>query len=351
MNNLAYSYADYAEHREESLTLRQQLLALRRKVNGPEHPNTLLAMEDLGDYYAQAGRLDDAVKLWEDALVISRKVNGPEHPDTLFLMNTLADGYFGAGQPDKALNLREQALAPSRKVLGPEHPFTRAVMNHLVESYFAAGRIRDAVTLLEESVRSNPKDTEASLTLAIWQTSCGQDADYEVTRRRLLQQAEGTDQPVTAERAAKVACLRPSTNAALLTNALNLAQRAVELGKKDQYLPFYQLALGLAEYRNAQYAAAEQTLTVAGETVGDHHDLGIDNRSEIQGTARLFRAMSLFKQDKLDEARKLFSQAEAEMPPLPKDESKPIVEGKPFDRDLIVRWLAYKEAKALIEGP
>jgi hypothetical protein len=39
------------------------------------------------------------------------------------------------------------------------------------------------------------------------------------------------------------------------------------------------------------------------------------------------------------------------MPPLPKDESKPIIDGKSFDRDLVVTWLAYKEAKALIEAP
>ena len=149
--------------------------------------------------------------------------------------------------------------------------------------------------------------------------------------------------PATAERAAKAYCLRPSTDAALLAKALNLAQRAVELGKSNPDLPWYQLALGLAEYRNGQYAAAERTLTVAEQTAGEEH--------EIPGIARLFRAMSLFRQDKPEEARKLFSQAEAQMPPLPKDESKPLVDGKPVSHDVLIWWLAYKEAKALIEGP
>ena len=62
-------------------------------------------------------------------------------------------------------------------------------------------------------------------------------------------------------------------------------------------------------------------------------------------------ARSLFMQNKPEEARKLFSQAEAQMPPLPIDETKPIIDGKSFDRDLLVMWLAYKEAKALIGGP
>jgi hypothetical protein len=37
---------------------------------------------------------------------------------------------------------------------------------------------------------------------------------------------------------------------------------------------------------------------------------------------------------------KVFRQAEAQMHPLPKDESKPIVDWKSFDRDLLVMWLA-----------
>jgi len=46
-------------------------------------------------------------------------------------------------------------------------------------------------------------------------------------------------------------------------------------------------------------------------------------------------------------ARKLFNQAEALMPPFPKDESEP----QPAGRDVLIWWLAYKEAKALIDGP
>src|SRR5208282_3583375 len=117
--------------------------------------------------------------------------------------------------------------------------------------------------------------------------------------------AEGTARAGMADKAAKVYCLRPSTNAALLSEALNLARRAVELGQNDVWLPWYQLGLGLAEYRNGQYAAAERTLSIADQTGAAQHG--------IQGTARLFRAMSLFRQDKTEEARKLFHQAEAQM--------------------------------------
>jgi serine/threonine protein kinase len=350
MNDLAASYAE-AGRRDEAMNLREQVLPLARKVCGSEHPFTLGAMNNLANSYNEAGRWEETLNLREQLLPLFRKVLGSEHPYTLNGMNNLANSYDKAGRRDEALKLREQVLPLRRKVNGPRHRYTLLAINNLADSYFEAGRNKEAIALLEESCRLNPKDTDGSLTLATWQTWSGMDADYEATRRRLLQQAEGTDQATTAERAAKVACLRPSTNAVLLTKALDLAQRAVKLGKSDQYLPWYQLALGLAEYRNGQYAHAEGTLTLAEKMAGDNHDHSVDQQREIQETARLFRAMSLFRQDKPEEARKVFRQAEAQMPPLPKDESKPIVDGKSFDRDLIVTWLAYKEAKALIEGP
>ena len=56
--------------------------------------------------------------------------------------------------------------------------------------------------------------------------------------------------------------------------------------------------------------------------------------------------MSLFRQGKPDEARKVAIAAAAKMKPLPADEQNPLAGGANAD-DLIL-WLAYKEAKALI---
>jgi tetratricopeptide (TPR) repeat protein len=342
MNNLAISYVN-AGRRDEALKLREETLALRRKVSGPEHPDTLSAMQNLAISYDEAGRRDEALKLKDEVLALCRKVLGPEHPETLIAMGNLAFSYDQADRRDEALKLQEQVLALCRKVLGPEHPGTLTVMKQLENSYWSAGRGTEAIPLLAKACEVDPKDTDASLTLATWQTWLGQDADYEATRRRLMQQAEATDQAGTAERAAKAACLRPSTDAALLTQALNLAHRSVELGTSSNLLPWYQLGLGLAEYRNGQYAAAEQTLVVAEQKGGRY--------PEILGIARLFRVMSLSRQNRPEEARKLFIQAEAQMPPLPQEDGKPLVDGKPASHDVLFCWLAYKEATTILNEP
>ena len=229
--------------------------------------------------------------------------------------------------------------------LDPKHFDETLPMQELADACLAVGRDKEAITFLEQYCKSNPQDMYTWVTLATWQTWLGQDTDYEATRRRMVQQAQGTDLAATAEQAAKACCLRPSADAALLAKALTLARQGVELGKSNYDLPWYQMCLGLAEYRNGHYADAEGALTIAEQTGGGN----VGGRLQIERTAGLVRAMSLFRQDKMEEARKVFSQAEAQMPPLPKDERTPIVDGASHD-DLIC-WLFYKEAKALIEGP
>jgi tetratricopeptide (TPR) repeat protein len=340
MNNLAVSY--YAEgRRDEALKLREEALSLYRKVSGPEHADTLLAMNNLAVSYYGAGRRDEALKLREELIPLYRKVLGPEHPDTLRAMNNLANSCESADRRDEAIKLREQVLAVSRKVNGPANPYTITAMQKLADSYAEAGRQQEAIALLQQHCELDPKDTDASLTLATWQTWFGKGADYEATRLHLVQQAEGTDQAGMAERAAKAACLRPSTNADLLANALRLAQRAVELGRTNSALPWYQLTLGLAQYRNGQNAAAEHSIDIAERTLGDHDD--------VEGIAHMFHAMILFRLERPEDARKLFTKAEMQMPPLPKDESQPSIDSRPFDHDLLIWWLSYKEAKSLLD--
>src|SRR5262249_32492301 len=114
---------------------------------------------------------------------------------------------------------------------------------------------------------------------------------------------------------------------------------AVRLGKNSQNLPYFQMALGMAEYRNGHWAEADAALLAAVKAAPDN--------PVVTGTSGFFRPMSLFRQGKVEEARKLATEAAGKMKPLPKDEKNPLAGGASPD-DLTL-WLAYKEAKALIQ--
>ena len=99
------------------------------------------------------------------------------------------------------------------------------------------------------------------------------------------------------------------------------------------------LALGMAEYRSGNDAAAQEALLAAANAD--------PSNPPVTGIAAFYRAMSLFRQGKHDEARKLALAAAAKMKPLPKDEQNPLANNATPD-DLIL-WLAYKEAKAMLK--
>ena len=95
------------------------------------------------------------------------------------------------------------------------------------------------------------------------------------------------------------------------------------------------MALGMAEYRCGRYAAAEAMLRAASQLGNSNYHVSV--------TSAFYRAMSLSRLGKEDEARKLASEAAAKMTPLPRDEKNPLTDNASAD-DLIL-WMAYKEAK------
>ena len=68
-------------------------------------------MRDLANSYQDVGRRNEALKLREEVLTLRRKVNGPEHPDTLRAMDTLASSYTAVGRLEEALALLAEMSA------------------------------------------------------------------------------------------------------------------------------------------------------------------------------------------------------------------------------------------------
>ena len=325
--------------RNEALKTREEVVALCRKVFGPEHPDTLTAMSGLADSYRQVGRSDEALKIWEEVLVLRRKVGGPTHPDTLTAMWSLARFYRQVGRYDQALKMQEEVLALDRKMLGPEHSSTLVAMNDLADVYADWSRIGEALPLWEESFARFPKQTHLWVILSALQLWFGKDEDYAATSRQALELAVGTDDVPTADRAAKAYFLRPSSDPKLLEAAVALARQAVELAKDHPYSPWSRMGLGMAEYRRGSFPAADRALSDAEEAGKNNH--------WVRDTSRFFHSMSLFRQGKEAEARQLFAEAEAQMKPLPADEHQPLANGANCND--VILWLAFKESRVLLK--
>lgn len=126
--------------------------------------------------------------------------------------------------------------------------------------------------------------------------------------------------------------------------ALALGRRAIQLDPLGNNAPWHQLAVGMAESRVGDYAAAAQSLANASEGGARSAD-GIW-RYYIPCTAGFDRAMCLYRLGRDAEAREHFKEAAARMKPLPESTRNPLSGEYPHD-DLIL-WLALQAATAMV---
>ena len=228
----------------------------------------------------------------------------------------------------------ERAIAEYRKLI-TDQPADAILLSKLAAAYESAGRTREAVAHLAKVSAANPQETMLSLKVAALQVWFGQKKEFAATRQRILAFAKDANDLYTVDRAAKACCLLPSTDKAQLEAALALSRTAMKVESSEWTL----LGLGIAEYRIGNDTAAEEALRAVAQT-------GLKD-PRITSTAAFYRAMSLFRQGKPDEARSLATAVAAKMRPLPKDEQNPLADNA--DENDLILWLAYREAKELIQ--
>jgi tetratricopeptide (TPR) repeat protein len=74
-------------------------------------PLVELSIRDaLGKTYYHLGEPAQAIPQWERALQLAKQALSPDHPDTLVVMNHLGDAYRTVGKLSKATELHEEAL-------------------------------------------------------------------------------------------------------------------------------------------------------------------------------------------------------------------------------------------------
>ncbi len=97
---------------------------IRRRQLGPEHPDTLTSLDQLGWLYWYQGRNEDARPRLVEAFEHRRRVLGPEHRDTLESMTHLAWLGEGPGSDMDDSSIAEHAYDLARRVLGEDDPIT-----------------------------------------------------------------------------------------------------------------------------------------------------------------------------------------------------------------------------------
>ncbi len=133
-------------------SLQQRSLEIRKRVLGPEHPDTLESMVSLGVVLGDEDRYADAEKLDRETLDIQRRLLGREHRNTLITMTNLASTLSDEGHNADAEKLDRETLNIQSRVLGPEDLDTLNSMSSLAGILGREGQYAEAEKLYRETL-------------------------------------------------------------------------------------------------------------------------------------------------------------------------------------------------------
>ena len=136
---------------DEAEPHRARALEVRRRVLGDEHPDTLSALEAVGELH-ELQRQGEVLPFVQTAFEARRRLLGPDDPDTLHSMNYLAFLYRRAGNSPRAEELQLEALSRLRRVRGENDRETLNCLANLAWLRESQGRLDDSATLFQEAL-------------------------------------------------------------------------------------------------------------------------------------------------------------------------------------------------------
>jgi tetratricopeptide (TPR) repeat protein len=197
---------------DEAEDIYKRSLASNEELLGPDHPTVASCLNNLALLYQATNRLKEAEPLMQRALAINEASFGKDHPNVAIRLNNLAALYKATNRLKEAEPLMQRALKIDEASLGSEHPNVAIRLNNLAALYKATNRLKDAEPLMQRALKID----EASL---------------------------GSKHPNVARDLNNLAQLYQDTNR--LKEAEPLMQRALEIWEKSFGKDHLQVANGL----------------------------------------------------------------------------------------------------------
>ena len=134
----------------EAERLYRQAIEQYGKLLGPDHPQTLMSVNNLASLLSEGCYNEEAERLYLQALDGYTKALGAEHPYSLMTLTNLANLTKHKGDLLEAEALYRRALQGWVSLRGPAHQYTLNVVTSLGSLLSAMGRHAEAATLLAD---------------------------------------------------------------------------------------------------------------------------------------------------------------------------------------------------------
>ncbi len=121
LEHLAISLFDYDRDDKEALAAFQRARAIRERILGTDHPDTVSSLQGEAMSLNALDRLVEAREVYEDVLVRRERLLGPDHPDVAQVLNNLSNTLV-LEDSERARALLERAAAIWERAVGPDAP-------------------------------------------------------------------------------------------------------------------------------------------------------------------------------------------------------------------------------------
>ena len=134
-----------------------QTITLARKLRGPQHPDVAPALSWLGTVHRMLGRFGKAEALFREAIAINEATGDTNHPRLDDDIDALGMVLAARGRDEEASTYFQRALAMRRRIFGEEHIETAFTMGNVARNLASLGRFAEAESLQWRAFRINER--------------------------------------------------------------------------------------------------------------------------------------------------------------------------------------------------
>ena len=201
---------------QEALVVHEKVLALRRRVMGEKHPDTILSMYQLAVSYLRLKRFEKSDSLIANALSMAKEILGPGSTTTIMLMHDYAHALARKGKVEEAIDEQRACLhsatQPSRKgqhlimeiifALG-HHLFAAQHYNEALVHFRDAEEIYESLALEKHDLSHNMRTRIAETLEKLGDTNEAENMLRNIVTE--LKASAGTDDTTTLKHIEKLA--------------------------------------------------------------------------------------------------------------------------------------------------
>lgn len=293
----------------EARAIHLEILEANEKRLGPDHPDLVNHLLNLGAVTASLGAAADAVGFYDRALVVGERSLGPEHPALGTVLNNKGNALARLGRDDEAEAALLRALSIRRAKLPKGHPWIAATLHNLAEVMTKRGALdkalahhREALEIAEASMGAgHPKVGMVRVSLAVVLAKLGRDQEGLVELDRgltVMESALGATSPELINPLQRKLTLLRRLGRTL--DAIAVGDRALVIAAEAEVPPHHRVALigAVAELLWAAKPDAGRDVARAQSLVDDAiEQFESDTREEVVASVAELRALKTRMRD------------------------------------------------------